>query len=876
MMRLTATLLLALSIQSFLATAVEIQIDFNTSSNNNNNNYIYYLKINEVADKGTSNVCNGTDWIELYNPTNTVVELGPSYGLYDDKGYDDEDAFFFPDNTSIAALSCLLLCHKQDNDPLSPQFGIKGDDTITLTRSVQELSPLDQTPSSVVSKTGGMSYTVLSQVTLPGTMEEGFDVSYALDASTNQWHYTSTPTPGAENSFTQPLDLDQRIALIKQKLVEQNQVGTAFFNMDDRGLPVSDGLDPVLHLSIEMTEEDYAYMMEHTHYELYRPFQSLEVTTAEGTSLASFHTPGRIRPKGQSSLFMAVCVGTETFPLQVQMPDNETFFGMKKFFLRNHLADFSYMRDYAYHRMLARFGMPHLRARKVLVRINGIQHGLYTLLEAPDQDYVFHRSFPDFDPQRYALYKVKSMAIDCGSFTPEEIAKAQARLQSPDSNNSTPPYAFERGEHKPDVPTFSLMDIGACQDAYDSNMWERDYEDTILAWLRNDRSCSAMLLDTGLIDRDLGTNDYEKDMETFIAQDFSDEQVCDVGCQNSNLADRVDQENWLKAFAFYAVTMNSDSPLVNGNNYYLAQSGSESNGGVGGWKIVPYDFNVAEVYDCHDELCNERLVHWSIARPTCTSLESNNLAGPILLNETLHRRYLEYVEEFVNTIYANVSFIEELEQHAFDQAKYVRADDWSLYGALYIFEETPTSTTWDYRMPGLPVFQYPLLPTMKARTEDVRSQLAAIKKGEYPRGPFVGKHGDNDPWEPCADWRLEEVDTSKCRNGCKYQGCHMPGWTVESYCDEESGKCLHGDYDEQCRGVFDNYRYADMEDAEDGRKTFCRFTSGVPVKAMECPLDGDAIGENGIRGHSLSSGTRRMLSWLSTTALALAALMLTL
>lgn len=64
--------------------------------------------------------------------------------------------------------------------------------------------------------------------------------------------------------------------------------------------------------------------------------------------------------------------------------------------------------------MLARFGLPHLRARKARFYINDELMGYYTLLEAPDQDYAFHRSFPDFDPENYALYKVKIYARDCG------------------------------------------------------------------------------------------------------------------------------------------------------------------------------------------------------------------------------------------------------------------------------------------------------------------------------------------------------------------------------------------------------------------------------------------------------------------------------
>ena len=856
--RLGLVLLLSASLLLVATVQAETNIDIIATTDDG-------VVITEISDKGTSGVCNGKDWIELYNPGDVSVDLGADlYVLHDDRGLDNEETFAFPPGSVIDAKDYMLLCTEQeiteeplipaeegdatdgatatagqdeDDAPallllllLSPQFGISGDDIISLTR-IRRASGSNATTGtgfSISQSRNGDIYEILSRVPLPNT-DDAFDVTYAMDPVTGIYNYTSTPTPGAKNIMTRLLTLEERHAQLKAALKEQNDLGTAFFGMDDRGFPTADAMDTVLDLSFTMLEGDYAYLVENKTFEQYRPFQTATVKTTDGVEVASLNTPGNIRSKGQSSLFLATCVGTVTFPFQVEFADNATLFGMERIYLRHHVGDYSYMRDYAYNRMLARFGLPHTRARKVRVTINGNPHGLYTLLEAPDQDYVFHRSFPDFDPQRYALYKIKSFGLDCGSYTADEIATAEARL----GDLSTPPYAFERGEHKPQVPTLSLFEIDQCIEDYDNNLWTRDYFDVILAWLRNDRSCADMLLNTGLIDLDLGNNQFKKEMEEFISVDFSDEQVCDVGCANSNLKHQVDVENFLKSFAFYAVTMNSDTPLINGNNYYLAQSGAEQNGGVGGWKIVPYDFNLAEVVYCHDEICNDRLVHWSVARPTCTSLEASNVAGPLLADEKLHAQYLEYVREFVETIYGNESFVEELQEHAAEQDAFVRDDFWSLFGAFYDLERSPDTATWSDEIP-----RYPLLPTMKARTEDVRAQLAAIDAGTFPRGPFVGVNGDNEPWEPCADWRLSEPNTTACPEGCKYESCYMSDWTVSSYCDEETGKCLHGDYDEQCRGIFDGDRYAGMQDAEDGRKTFCRFSTGVPVKAMECPAVG--------------------------------------
>lgn len=41
----------------------------------------------------------------------------------------------------------------------------------------------------------------------------------------------------------------------------------------------------------------------------------------------------------------------------------------------------------------------------------GEEKGLYTLLEALAEEYVFYRSFPNYDPENYALFKVKTLSL---------------------------------------------------------------------------------------------------------------------------------------------------------------------------------------------------------------------------------------------------------------------------------------------------------------------------------------------------------------------------------------------------------------------------------------------------------------------------------
>ena len=114
---------------------------------------------------------------------------------------------------------------------------------------------------------------------------------------------------------------------------------------------------------------------------------------SDGIEVAVLPYGGRVRTKGQSTLVFPPCLGFRNVPFSVDFDSNnasQTLFGLEKAYLRNHLSDTSYMREYAAHRLNARFGLPFLRTRAVRVFFNDMRDpvGLYTLTEAPDQAYV--------------------------------------------------------------------------------------------------------------------------------------------------------------------------------------------------------------------------------------------------------------------------------------------------------------------------------------------------------------------------------------------------------------------------------------------------------------------------------------------------------
>lgn len=761
--------------------------------------------ISEIADKGSTGECGANDWLELHNQGAAAVDLS-GYILHDDNGPLDQSAFTFPMDSSIDPDEYLLLCTQQEG---GPQFKIGGDDTLSLVSTsnevVDSVGPLPDTDSAV-------------------------DVSYALNSTDGSYIYTTTPTPGAANVLT-PIVVETADQ-IKARLAAQNDLGTRFFGMDGRGFPVADAFDDVLDLFITMEEADYDYLLKNQSYEVYSPFTSARLATKANETLQMLTNPGRIRPRGQSTLYLSTCLGSPTIPFQLELNTvNETqaLFGVEKLYLRNHLSDNSYMREWAIHRMLARFGLPHLRARKVRFHINGERRGFYTAMEAPDQEYVFARSFPDYDPSNHTLFKVKTFSIGCGAYSDDQLEEARQRI----NETTAPPYSFERGEHRDNVPVLGFEGAGECITGFIDNVFRVEFGDVVLAYVRANEQCGKMLVENGIIDRDLGDKEWEPTMESFIDENLANN-TCDPGCTNSDLATEVDTEQFLKNFAVYAVTLNGDSPMGNGNNYYLAQTGDGK-----GWKVVQYDHNNAfgDVV-CNQAECNEKVIYWSILRPTCAALETNQIVGPLLTNPDLHSRYIQHVASFVDTVLGNASFVEEMTQHAQAIQGDVAEDFWSNGGIYYENELSPNASEWNVSAMGILGAQLPLLPVIKARTAEVRAQLEALTAGTFPRGPHLEQGVE--PAETCVDWRTTEAPSSACYESCQYDGCFMTDWIIPGFCDVNTSTCIHGDYDEQCRGIFDGMRYEGMENREDGRETFCINTIvagglGEPAKSSFCP-----------------------------------------
>ena len=200
-----------------------------------------------------------------------------------------------------------------------------------------------------------------------------------------------------------------------------------------------------------------------------------------------------MRAKGQSTLAMPTCFGQQGIPflLDFRNSDNtQRMYGVETMYLRTHMSDTSHAREWTIHRILAKAGLPHLRTRTVVLWINGNRIGLYDALEAPAQEYVFHRSFPTYNIQDFSLFKVKSMSSGCGdpaTFNDDAIAAVEKL-------GIEPPYAFTRGSHRDKIDNLGFSDPMQCMlDFYD--MMGREKMGVVHAYGVHGKDCGEMLVE---------------------------------------------------------------------------------------------------------------------------------------------------------------------------------------------------------------------------------------------------------------------------------------------------------------------------------------------------------------------------------------------
>jgi hypothetical protein len=334
------------------------------------------------------------------------------------------------------------------------------------------------------------------------------------------------------------------------------------------------------------------------------------------------------------------------------------------------------------------------------------------------------------------------------------LARAEARI----NDTTTPPYLFERGEHRPKPPVYGNRQF--CLVPFVRSIAKSDTADVQLAYVRSGAGkCGDFLVEQGLVDRDLGVDARDITAADFVDAHLAENKCDDAKCSNSALANDVDVTQFLRNLATQAGAMlNQDSPLGNGNNYYLAYPGT----GDGRWSMVQYDHNSimsdSTPGQCDSGQCPTTMINWSILRPTCRSLESNQIDGPLLTDDVLRAEYVEHVRDFVNNVMSNEDLLLQIEEHLTAIKDLVAVDPWNEFASIFESFEMAKGNEWRQSFNGGLYVLF--LPALRARAADIKEQLAALDAGTYPRESL----DEYNPGEACTDWTAESTPDFVCQD----------------------------------------------------------------------------------------------------------------
>jgi len=147
---------------------------------------------------------------------------------------------------------------------------------------------------------------------------------------------------------------------------------------------------------LEITSNDWSDMMTNALEEE----NHLASITYKGITLESI----AIRTKGNSSLSSVAGTDSERFSFKIDMNeyvDGQKLLNLKKLNLNNNFKDPTYMRDHISYRILRESGLPAPRSSYVNLFVNGELHGLYTMVEQVDGEFLER----NFDSPEGDLYK---------------------------------------------------------------------------------------------------------------------------------------------------------------------------------------------------------------------------------------------------------------------------------------------------------------------------------------------------------------------------------------------------------------------------------------------------------------------------------------
>jgi len=285
------------------------------------------LVINEIVAKDAD---GGNDWIELYVTEGTVA-LG-DYTIVDDDP--DHEPQGLPD-VSLSEGDFYIIEAIDDDDECAADtscvsFKLGSDDAVTLFKNDVQVDTLDWAK---------------------GEADEGY--SFGLLPDGIGAVQTLSPTKGYANETMVDSNID-------------------FFSEDT-----------VENVYINISETDWNSILASP---LSEEYHSASITYRNITL-----DDVAFRTKGSSSLQAVAQMNSTRYSFKVDMNyyvDGQKLLGMKKINLNNNYKDPSYMRERIAYDMMRSLGIPTPRLSYVNLYINGSLHGLYTLVEQVDSEFL--------------------------------------------------------------------------------------------------------------------------------------------------------------------------------------------------------------------------------------------------------------------------------------------------------------------------------------------------------------------------------------------------------------------------------------------------------------------------------------------------------
>jgi len=307
---------------------------------------------NEAAERGdlvineimAKDSDGGFDWFELYNAGDTVVNLA-DYTIVDDG--EDQEPVALPDFSLSSGEFVVIYATGAETDDVQyyVEFKLGASDSLSLILDDEVVDYMEWEDTDA---------------------PEGFSFGLYPDGAWDS--YTLETTPAAEN---------ETVDFFSENTVEDIYITIS--NTDWNSLLASPLLEEYHSASITyrgITLEDVAF-----------------------------------RTKGNSSLQAVARMNSTRFSFKVDMNyyvDGQKLLGMKKINLNNNYKDPSYMRERLAYDMMRFLYIPTPRLSYVNLYINGSLHGLYTLVEQVDSEFLE----TNFENSEGDLYKPDGTGSD--------------------------------------------------------------------------------------------------------------------------------------------------------------------------------------------------------------------------------------------------------------------------------------------------------------------------------------------------------------------------------------------------------------------------------------------------------------------------------